>query len=147
LILRGEPMMTGYWNKPEATAEVMKNGWLHTGDMVTKDEKGYFHWKARLKDTIRRAGENISSVEVEGVLMEHPAVKVAAVVPVPDELRGEEVKAYIVLKEGIHRKKRRLNPFWIMRASSWHISKCRDLLSMPMICRARRRNESRSISW
>ncbi len=100
LILRGEPMMLGYWNKPEATAEVMKNGWLHTGDMVTKDAKGYFHWQARLKDTIRRAGENISSVEVEGVLMEHPAVKVAAVVPVPDELRGEEVKAYIVLKDG-----------------------------------------------
>ena len=100
LILRGEPMMMGYWNKPEATAETMKNGWLHTGDMVTKDAKGYFHWQARLKDTIRRAGENISSVEVEGVLMEHPAVKVAAVVPVPDELRGEEVKAYIVLKAG-----------------------------------------------
>ncbi len=100
LILRGEPMMLGYWNKPEATAEVMKNGWLHTGDLVTKDAKGYFHWQARLKDTIRRAGENISSVEVEGVLMEHPAVKVAAVVPVPDELRGEEVKAYIVLKDG-----------------------------------------------
>ena len=100
LILRGEPMMIGYWNKPEATAEVMRDGWLHTGDMVTKDAKGYFHWKARLKDTIRRAGENISAVEVEGVLMEHPAVKLAAVIPVPDELRGEEVKAYIVLKDG-----------------------------------------------
>jgi crotonobetaine/carnitine-CoA ligase len=100
LILRGEPMMMGYWNKPEATAETMRNGWLHTGDLVFKDEKGYFHWRARLKDTIRRAGENISSVEVEGVLMEHPMVKVAAVVPVPDELRGEEVKAYIVLKDG-----------------------------------------------
>ena len=100
LILRGEPMMLGYWNKPEATAEVMKNGWLHTGDLVTKDAKGYFHWQARLKDTIRRAGENISSVEVDGVLMEHSAVKMAAVVPVPDELRGEEVKAYIVLKAG-----------------------------------------------
>ncbi|MFN8433401.1 MAG: AMP-binding protein [Anaerolineales bacterium] len=100
LILRGEPMMLGYWNNPEATSAIMKNGWLHTGDMVTKDAKGYFHWQARLKDTIRRAGENISSVEVEGVLMEHPAVKVAAVVPVPDELRGEEVKAYIVLKDG-----------------------------------------------
>jgi len=100
LILRGEPMMLGYWNKPEATAETMRNGWLHTGDMVTKDAKGYYHWQARLKDTIRRAGENVSAVEVEGVLMEHPAVKMAAVVPVPDELRGEEVKAYIVLKPG-----------------------------------------------
>jgi crotonobetaine/carnitine-CoA ligase len=100
LILRGEPMMLGYWNKPEATAETIRNGWLHTGDMVTKDAKGYFHWRARLKDTIRRAGENVSSVEVEGVLMEHPAVKMAAVVPVPDELRGEEVKAYVILKSG-----------------------------------------------
>jgi crotonobetaine/carnitine-CoA ligase len=100
LILRGEPMMMGYWKKPEATAETIRDGWLHTGDLVFKDEKGYYHWKARLKDTIRRAGENISTVEVEGVLMEHPAVKLAAVVPVPDELRGEEVKAYIVLKDG-----------------------------------------------
>jgi carnitine-CoA ligase len=104
LILRGEPMMLGYWNKPEATAETMRNGWLHTGDMVTKDVKGYFHWRARLKDTIRRAGENVSAVEVEGVLMEHTAVKMVAVVPVPDELRGEEVKAYIVLKAGYTRE-------------------------------------------
>ncbi len=104
LILRGEPMMLGYWNNPEATAEVMRNGWLHTGDLVTKDAKGYFHWQARLKDTIRRAGENISAVEVEGVLMEHEAVKLAAVVPAPDELRGEEVKAYIVLKAGYTRE-------------------------------------------
>jgi acyl-CoA synthetase (AMP-forming)/AMP-acid ligase II len=104
LILRGEPVMLGYWNNPEATAEVMRNGWLHTGDLVTKDAKGYFHWRARLKDTIRRAGENISAVEVEGVLMEHEAVKLAAVVPVPDELRGEEVKAYIVLKAGYTRE-------------------------------------------
>jgi crotonobetaine/carnitine-CoA ligase len=72
--------------------------------LVTKDAKGYFHWRARLKDTIRRAGENISAVEVEGVLMEHEAVKLAAVVSVPDELRGEEVKAYIVLKAGYTRE-------------------------------------------
>jgi crotonobetaine/carnitine-CoA ligase len=104
LIVRGEPMMMGYWNKPDATAETMRGGWLHTGDLVIKDAKGYFHWQARLKDTIRRAGENVSSVEVEGVLLEHPAVKMAAVVPVPDELRGEEVKAYIVLKAGHSRK-------------------------------------------
>ena len=100
LILAGKPMMLGYWNKPEATSETFKNGWLHTGDLVTQDARGYYHWQARLKETIRRAGENISSVEVEGVLMEHPAVQLAAVVPVSDELRGEEVKAYIVLKPG-----------------------------------------------
>ncbi len=100
LVLRGEPMMLGYWKKPDATQKFFKNGWAHTGDLVYKDEKGYFHWTGRLKDMIRRSGENISSVEVEGVLMEHPKVKLAAVVPVPDELRGEEVKAYIVLQEG-----------------------------------------------
>ncbi len=99
LVLRGEPMMLGYWRKPEATQKFFKNGWAHTGDLVYKDEKGYFHWTGRLKDMIRRTGENISSVEVEGVLMEHTKIKLAAVVPVPDELRGEEVKAYIVLQE------------------------------------------------
>ena len=100
LIIRGEPMMIGYWKKPQATAETIVDGWLHTGDLVYKDEKGYFHWTGRLKDMIRRSGENISSVEVEGVLMEHEKIKLAACVPIADELRGEEVKAYIVLQTG-----------------------------------------------
>lgn len=100
LIVSGEPMMLGYWNNPEATAETLRSGWLYTGDLVYQDERGYYHWQARLKDTIRRAGENISSAEVESVLLEHPAVRAAAVVPVPDELRGQEVKAYLVLQPG-----------------------------------------------
>ena len=100
LVMRGEPMMLGYWNKPEATEAFFKDGWAHTGDLVYKDEKGFYHWVGRLKDMIRRTGENISSVEVEGVLMEHEKIALAAVVPVPDKLRGEEVKAYIVLKQG-----------------------------------------------
>ena len=100
LVMRGEPMMLGYWNKPEATEAFFAGGWAHTGDLVYKDKQGYYHWVGRLKDMIRRTGENISSVEVEGVLMEHDKIALAAVVPVPDELRGEEVKAYIVLTEG-----------------------------------------------
>jgi crotonobetaine/carnitine-CoA ligase len=100
LLVRGEPIMLGYWNNPQASAETIRDGWLHTGDLVTKDERGYYHWQARLKDTIRRAGENISAAEVESVLLEHPSVQAAAVVPVPDELRGQEVKAYIVLQPG-----------------------------------------------
>lgn len=100
LVVRGEPMMSGYWNNPAATAEVMKAGWLYTGDLAFEDEKGYFHWVGRIKDMIRRGGENISSFEVENVLSGHPKIKIAAVVPVPDPLKGEEVKAYIVLKEG-----------------------------------------------
>lgn len=100
IVLRGEPMMLGYWKKPEATAEITRGGWLHTGDLVYKDEKGYFHWVGRIKDMVRRSGENISTSEVEGVLVQHEKIKLSAVVPVPDELRGEEVKAYIVLQEG-----------------------------------------------
>lgn len=104
LVVRGEPMMLGYWKNPEATAAAMAGGWMHTGDLAYKDSKGYFHWAGRLKDMVRRSGENISSVEVEGVLMEHPQIKLAAVVAVPDALRGEEVKAYIVLQPGVARR-------------------------------------------
>ncbi len=100
LVVRGEPMMLGYWNKPDKTAEVIRDGWLHTGDLVFKDERGYFHWVGRIKDMVRRGGENISAAEVEGAIIEHPGVKSAAVVAVPDELRGEEVKVYVILLSG-----------------------------------------------
>ncbi|MFN8581335.1 MAG: AMP-binding protein [Gemmatimonadaceae bacterium] len=98
LCVRGTGLMLGYWNKPQATAERMREGWLHTGDLAYRDGQGYYHLVGRLKDMIRRSGENISAAEVEGVLAQHPAVRAAAVVPVPDELRGEEVKAYIQLQ-------------------------------------------------
>ena len=100
LVLSGQPMMLGYWNKPKETAVMIEDGWLHTGDLAYKDAKGYYHWTGRLKDMVRRTGENISSVEVESVLMEHAKIKIAAVVPVPDELRGEEVKVYVILTDG-----------------------------------------------
>lgn len=100
LVVRGRPMMLGYWNQPEQTAAVLRDGWLHTGDLVYKDERGYFHWVGRLKDMVRRSGENIAAAEVESVLIEHPAVRAVAVVPVPDPLRGEEVKVYVILRPG-----------------------------------------------
>ncbi len=100
LVMRGKPMMRGYWNKPEATAQVMRDGWLHTGDLAYRDAQGYYHLVGRLKDMIRRGGENIAASEVEAALAEHPAVRAAAVVAVPDDLRGEEVKAYIQLQPG-----------------------------------------------
>lgn len=101
LVVRGDKTMLGYWKNKEATEEFFRGGWCHTSDLAYKDEKGYYHWVGRIKDMIRRTGENISSVEVEGVLMEHEKIKLAACVPVPDELRGEEVKAYIVLQDGL----------------------------------------------
>jgi len=100
LVIRGEPRLLGYYKNPQASAEKIRNGWLHTGDLFTKDEKGYYYIVGRLKDMVRRSGENISAAEVEGVLCEHSAVRAVAVVPVPDELRGEEVKAFIQLRPG-----------------------------------------------
>jgi acyl-CoA synthetase (AMP-forming)/AMP-acid ligase II len=95
LIIRGRPMMSGYHNRPADTAATIVDGWLHTGDLVYEDERGWHHMVGRLKDMIRRGGENIACVEVEHTLQQHPLVLGAAVCAVPDELYGEEVKAFI----------------------------------------------------
>lgn len=100
LCVRGSGMMLGYWNNPAATSERLRDGWLHTGDLAVRDARGNYRIVGRLKEMIRRTGENISAAEVEGVLAQHPAVRGAAVVPVPDPLRGEEVKAFIQLQPG-----------------------------------------------
>ncbi|MCP3818170.1 AMP-binding protein [Streptomyces sp. A3M-1-3] len=96
IALRGAGLMDGYLGRPEATAEAFRGGWFHTGDLGRMDELGNVYHLGRTKDMIRRSGENISATEVEEVLQLHPAVHTAAVVAVPDELRGEEVKAYLV---------------------------------------------------
>ena len=87
---------TGYWRMPEATVSCFRNLWLHTGDRVVRDGDGWFRFVDRLKDAIRRRGENISSWEVEQVLIGHPRVAAAAVVPVPSELGEDEVMAFVV---------------------------------------------------
>lgn len=99
LIQRGPGMMEGYYRNPEATAAAIRDGWFHTGDLARRDENGLIYFTGRKKDMIRRAGENISAAEVEGVIMQHPAVELAACLAVPDDLRGEEIKAYVVLRE------------------------------------------------
>lgn len=96
LLIRGPAMMDGYFNNPAATAEVFRGGWFHTGDVVRQDEQGRVYYMGRRKDMIRRSGENIAAAEVEGVLVRHPKVAEAACVPVPDNLRGEEMKVYLV---------------------------------------------------
>ena len=92
--------MKGYWNLPEATAEALRGRWFRTGDMATIDERGYLLIVDRKKDIIVSGGENISSLEVEKVLVAHPGVLEAAVIPVPDEKWGEVPKALVVLKPG-----------------------------------------------
>jgi crotonobetaine/carnitine-CoA ligase len=92
LMLRGAGVMVGYLGLPDP----FRDGWFHTGDLVRQDAAGLVYYVGRIKDMIRRSGENISATELEEVLQQHPGVRIAAVVPVPDDLRGEEVKAYVV---------------------------------------------------
>lgn len=99
--VRGHGVMKGYWKNEQATQETLRDGWLFTGDMGTVDEYGYINIVDRKKDVIISGGENISSIEVEGVLYEHPAVLEAAVIAVPHEKWGETPHAYIVLRENM----------------------------------------------
>ncbi|QFK71306.1 long-chain-fatty-acid--CoA ligase [Pradoshia sp. D12] len=100
VITRSNGVMLGYWKNEEATMEAIKNGWLHTGDMATVDEYGHIDIVDRKKDVIISGGENISSIEVEGVLYDHPDVLEAAVIAVPHEKWGETPHAFIVQREG-----------------------------------------------
>ncbi|MGW8363344.1 class I adenylate-forming enzyme family protein [Streptomyces wedmorensis] len=95
LVVRGANVTAGYWNRPDATADAIVDGWLHTGDIVRIDEAGRVHIVDRSKDIINRGGENISSVEVEAVLLSAPGVADAAVLGVPDDVMGEKVGAVL----------------------------------------------------
>jgi fatty-acyl-CoA synthase len=98
IVARSDGVMEGYWQQPEATAQAMRGGWFHTGDMATWGEDGYLLIVDRKKDIIISGGENISSLEVEKAILSHPAVMEAAVIPVPDKIWGEVPKALVVLR-------------------------------------------------
>ncbi len=98
--IRGHNIMKGYLNRPEATAEVMRDGWFRTGDLARRDEDGFYYIVDRSKDMIIRGGYNVYPREIEEVLMTHPDVSLAAVVGVPHESHGEEVKAFVILNDG-----------------------------------------------
>ena len=100
IAIRGPQVMKGYWNKPEETALVLRDGWLYTGDVARKDADGYFYIVDRKKDMIIAGGYNIYPREVEEVLWEYPKILEAAVIGVPDSYRGETVKAFVVLQPG-----------------------------------------------
>ena len=102
LCIRGPQVMKGYWNRPEETAQTLRDGWLYTGDIATVDDEGYFAIVDRKKEMIIASGYNIYPREIEEVLYGHPKVKEAAVVGVPDPYRGETVKAFIVPKDGVN---------------------------------------------
>ncbi|MBP6435258.1 MAG: AMP-binding protein, partial [Sphingorhabdus sp.] len=100
LLAKGPQIMAGYWNKPEATAEVFVDGWLRTGDVATIDEDGFIFIVDRLKDMIAVGGFKVFPSQVEDILYKHPAVKEALVIGVPDSYSGERPKAYVTLNDG-----------------------------------------------
>ena len=100
IVVRGHNVMRGYHARPGATAEVLRDGWFRTGDLARRDADGWFYIVDRAKDMIIRGGFNVYPREIEEVLLTHPAVSMAAVVGVPHERHGEEIKACIVRKPG-----------------------------------------------
>ena len=100
ILIKGPILMAGYWNKPEATAAAVQDGWLHTGDIGHLSEDGYVYVTDRAKDMIIRGGENVYCVEIENRLVLHPAIADAAVIGVPHPELGEEVKAVVQLEDG-----------------------------------------------
>jgi long-chain acyl-CoA synthetase len=111
IAIRGHNVMKGYWRNPESTADVMRDGWFHTGDMAQVDEDGYYFIVDRKKELIIRGGYNVYPREIEEVLYEHPAVREAAVVGVPHDELGEEVGAAVALKEGAQADAQELQAF------------------------------------
>ena len=101
LLYRGHNVMKGYYNKPEANAETLRNGWMHSGDIATKDEDGFYYIVDRTKDMIIRGGLNVYPREIEEVMITHESISMVAVIGIPDEKYGEEIKAFVVLKEGV----------------------------------------------
>ena len=100
IVVRGDVVMAGYWNRPEVTAETLRGGWLHTGDLGMMDENGYIYLLDRKKDLVISGGNNIYPREIEEALLKHPAVYEVAVIGVPDPLWGESVKAIVALRPG-----------------------------------------------
>ena len=103
MVVRGSGILQGYFNQPEATREAFHGDWFRTGDLFRQDQRGYFFIVGRVKEMIRRSSENIPAREVEAVLKDMAEIVEAAVMPVPDEIRKEEVKAYVILRPGLTR--------------------------------------------
>lgn len=123
LIVRGPNVMKGYFNLPEDTARALRDGWLYTGDLAYRDKEGYFFIVDRLKDMIIISGENIYPREIEELLYAHPTVSEAAVVGVPDKVRGQAACAYVVLKEGHSFDKKSLREYLQANLAAYKVPK------------------------
>ncbi|CAH1217713.1 Long-chain-fatty-acid--CoA ligase [Paenibacillus plantiphilus] len=142
LAVRGPQVMLGYWNRSEETSSVLRDGWLHTGDLAMMDEDGFFTIVDRIKDVIIAGGFNVYPREIEEVLYEHPGVQHAAVIGVKDPYRGESVKAFIVLRGGTSISRMQLDRWCRDRLAPYkvpHHYVFRDELPMSMIGKVLRR--------
>jgi fatty-acyl-CoA synthase len=132
IVARGDGVMLGYWKQPEATAEAMRGGWFHTGDMATINEDGYLLIVDRKKEIIVSGGENISSLDLEKTFLAHPSVYEVAVIPVPDEKWGEVPKALVVLKPGMSATEQELLEFCRSRIAHYKVPRSVEFLdSLP----------------
>ena len=123
VIARGPNVMMGYWKRPEETAATLRDGWLHTGDMAMADEDGYIYLVDRKKDMIISGGENVYSTEVENVVYQHPAVREAAVIGIPDDKWGEAVSAIVTIKPGATLTETELIEFCAARLADYKVPK------------------------
>jgi long-chain acyl-CoA synthetase len=142
IIVQGPQVMKGYWNRPEQTEQTLRGGWLYTGDMAMMDDDGFFYIMDRKKDMIIAGGFNIFPREVEEVLFEHPKVQECVVAGVPDEYRGETVKAYIVLKADVTVTKEELDAWCRERLAAFKVPRIyefREDLPKTMIGKVLRR--------
>lgn len=121
ILVKSDAMMVGYWDNPEATTAVLKDEWLHTSDLARIDEDGYYWFVSRKKQIIIRGGSNISPLEVEAVLYQHPAVREAGVIGVPSRTWGEIVQAFVVLRSGYSITKAELIEFMRPRIATYKI--------------------------
>ena len=144
-IMRGNNVMLGYYKNPQATAEAFRGGWFHSGDLAVMHPDGYIEIRDRQKDIVISGGENISSIEVEKVLTEHPAVLEAAVVAAPDEKWGEVPKAYIGLKPGCTATAEELIEFCRARLAHFKCPKQVEFRTLPRTVTGKiRKNELRA---
>ncbi len=123
IVLRGENILKGYYKNDDATAAAFRNGWFHTGDIGYRDGDGFFYIVDRKSDMIIRGGENIYPREIDEVLYQHPSIEAAAAVGVPDKLYGEEVAAFVVLKEGANSSEQELIEFCKARLADYKCPK------------------------
>ncbi|MBN1847519.1 MAG: long-chain-fatty-acid--CoA ligase [Deltaproteobacteria bacterium] len=129
IIVKGDIVTRGYWNRPEETDEAIKDGWLHTGDMAVLDKEGYVNIVDRKKDVIITGGENVYSIEVENILYSHPAILEAAVIGLPDPKWGEAVKAVVVLKPGCKAEAEGIIEFCKARIAGYKAPKSVDFVT------------------